>query len=258
MSQRNEPYFDPLHSPQDDADGYGQTGNPPRQEWADRDADGPGEAVRRPPRSKQRSGFRSVLMIVLIVVAIVVVAAGGVFLASRLGWIKIGGFGLSGGGAASVPAANAQVIFSGNPNDLAAAPGNVIQQDTSVSPPAVWLRSRVKSASPTGATGGVSVKVPNDLVPRIEGRRVRVTVSARTGGKGEPSPFAIAYSAGNTGTSGWIVFVPTKTLDDYSFTYAVPIGEIGGAANTHYIGVWSDIGGGNAPLSIQRITIEAQ
>ncbi len=201
-------------------------------------------------------------MPVAIVVVLLLIAAGGALLASRMGWINLDGLPFTGGGGSSgaggQTAANAEVVFSGDAKQLVAAPGNIVQEDTSVSPPAVWLRSHVQAASATGSTGGVSVKVPSEFVPRIEGRAVRVTVSARTGGKGEPSPFAVAYSAGDKGTSGWIVFTPTKTLDDYSFVYVVPIGEIDATSNPHYIGIWSDISGGNAPLSVQRITIEPQ
>ena len=259
MAQRTEPYFDPHSMPHDDADGYDRPHPASRQQWSDPPPNDRTATARRPRRGPAKSGLRRAAVPVAIVVVILVIAAGGALLASGMGWIHLGGLPFGGGassGGAGQTGANAQVVFSGDAKQLVAAPGNIVQEDTSVSPPVVWLRSHVKAASATGPTGGVSVKVPSQLVPRIEGRAIRVTVSARTGGKDTPSPFAVAYSAGDKGTSGWIVFTPTKTLDDYSFVYVVPIGEINATSNPHYIGIWSDISGGNAPLSVQRITIE--
>ena len=261
MPQRTEPYFDPHSMPHDDPDGYDRPHPASRQEWSDPPSNDRTAPTRRPRRGPAKSGLRRAVVPVVIVVVILLVAAGGAVLASRMGWIHLAGLQFGGGsssGGAGQTGANAQIVFSGDAKQLVAAPGNIVQEDTSVSPHAVWLRSQVKAASAVGSTGGVSVKVPSQLVSRIEGRAIRVTVSARTGGKDAPSPFAVAYSAGDKGTSGWIVFTPTKTLDDYSFTYVVPIGDIDAASNPHYVGIWSDISGGNAPLSVQRIAIEPQ
>lgn len=249
MSQQPE-YFDPHHYP-DERGAYGEVRNPHPEEWEGPPRGHLAEGPRPPPA---RTGLRRAGVWLGIVVAALVVLGGGAFLASRLGWIDLAGLS-SGGGSPAQTGGDVEVVFSGNAKALTAAPGNIVQEDTSVSPPAVWVRSRVKSASAAGSTGGVSVEVPASLVPRIEGRRIRVTITARTGGKDAVSPFAVAYSAGDKGTSGWIVFTPTKTLDDYSFVFPVPIGEID-ANHPHYIGIWSDISGGNAPLLIQRITVE--
>jgi hypothetical protein len=110
----------------------------------------------------------------------------------------------------------------------------------------------LKAANSNGATDGVSVNVPSSLTGEIQAKRIRVTVSARGGGKNVQSPFAVAYSTGSAGNSGWFVFEPTSEFNDFSFNYVVPRG--GGGLN-HYVGIWSDIAGRDAPLAIRRITI---
>ncbi|WP_421726222.1 hypothetical protein [Bauldia sp.] len=252
MSQREDPYFDErgTQPPNRDSD---EDWPDQDQRWARRER----PSQERPPR--RPSALRRILTILLAIVIILVVVAGGGYLAIMLGWIDGTRLGLGGSIISpSRPTQNAEVIFSGDAGALSAADGNIIQEDTSVSPPVVWLRSSRTSASPAGVTEGVSLEVPASLLPRIEGRAVRVTISARTGSRDEPTPFAAAFSAGDRGNSGWIVFVPSRTLDDYSFNFRVPIGEVGDPDSANYIGIWSDITGSNAPLAIDRITITPQ
>lgn len=209
-------------------------------------------------RPKKPNGLVRGLILAAVVIA---VAGGGLFAADRLGFVDLAGLtgGSTGGGWGGQPAAAAKhVVFSGRAAELVAAEGNIIQEDTSTSPPTVWLRSRNKTANPTGATDGVTVTVPNAIVPRLEGRAVRVTVTAMTGGKDDPRPFAVAYSAGTNGTSGWFVFLPTRRMEDYSFTYNVPIGEMEGSDNVHRIAIWSDIGGSNGPLAVKEIFVSGE
>jgi len=213
----------------------------------------------RPPRRSALAGF---LRILLVVFVIVLVLAGALFAAVqfrlidpvRLG-IDSGLFGGSGGaGGSGPPAVRPDVIFAGDPAALAAAPGNIVEPDPSGG--SVWLRTEVKAASAAGATDGVAVAIPPALLPKFEGRRVRVTISAKSGTEGTPVPFAAAYSAGAKGNSNWIVFVPEKVFTDHSFSFVVPIGEIGGTGDTHRIAIWSDIEGRGMPLAVRSITIE--
>lgn len=258
MSHRDEPYIDPRSAPPERGAAPERGPTPSKQAddpWPDRDERWTEE--RQEPTTKRKGSlFGRILTIVLVVLVVLVALAGGGYLAISQGWIDASRLGIPIGTPSRPQSADAEIIFSGNAGDLTAAEGNIVQEDTSVSPAVVWLRSSVQAASPAGATGGISLQIPESLLPRMEGRAVRVTLSARTGGRAEPSPFAVAYSAGSRGNSGWIVFVPSQTMDTYSFNYRVPIGEVSDPDNRHYIGIWSDISGGNAPLAVDRITIE--
>lgn len=203
------------------------------------------------PRSNAR-----LLRLTLLILLAVVVVAGGLLAALHFRILDPAALGLSGGGgagAASRPGA-ADVIFAGDPAALAAAPGNTVQADPSGE--AAWLRTSVKSASASGATDGVSVVIPPELLPKFEGRRVRVTISAKSGAEGAPIPFAAAYTAGAKGNSNWIVFVPEKIFTEHTLTFVVPIGEIGASGDGHRIAIWPDIEGRGSPLAIRSITIQ--
>jgi hypothetical protein len=98
----------------------------------------------------------------------------------------------------------------------------------------------------------VSLKVPIPLSGGLQAKRIRVTVSVARDDRESPSPFAVAYSTGGAGNSGWRVFEPSQEFKDFSFSYLVPH-RAGGL--THYVGIWSDIAGRGAPLAIRRIAI---
>lgn len=211
------------------------------------------------PRARRPSALVRLLRLLILVLLVIIVLGGGLYLAVQNRLIDPAALGLGGvlgggGGGASRPTAEADVIFAGDPAALAAAPGNTIQADPSNG--AAWLRTSVKSASAEGATDGVSVVIPPALLPRLEGRRVRVTISARSGAEGTPIPFAAAYSAGPKGNSNWIVFVPEKIFTDHTFAFTVPIGEIGAEDKTQRIAIWPDIEGRGSPLAIRSITIQ--
>ena len=213
-----------------------------------------GSAPQRRP-----SALRRVLRVLVFLMLVVIVLGGGLYLAIQYRIIDPAAFGLDdvfadGGGSTARPAVVADVIFSGDATALSAAPGNTIQTDPSGD--AVWLRSTVKSASTAGATDGVSAVIPPELLPRFEGRRVRVTISAKSGAEGTPIPFAAAYSAGTKGNSNWIVFVPEKMFTDHTFSFVIPIGEIGATDETHRVAIWPDIEGRASPLAIRSITIQ--
>jgi hypothetical protein len=198
-----------------------------------------------PPRAPGRSPFRRLLGPLIFGLVFLGVVAATVYVLLFTSWINP----LT-ATRESAPAENARVIFSGNNiGELRQTRGNVIQQDPSNSS-VVWLRSSLTAAKATGATDGVSVAVPRDFA--AEARRVRVTVSARGGGGANQAPFALAYSAGSAGNSGWLVFEPTNSFKDFSFNFALP--RVAPESN-HYVGIWSDITGRGAPLAIRRITI---
>jgi hypothetical protein len=149
-------------------------------------------------------------------------------------------------------AENTTVIFSGKASELSAKSGNTIAEDPS-NPSIVWIRSSLKTANPSGATDGVSIKVPASLSGEIEAKRVRVTISAARGqNEGISSPFAVVYSTEGAGNSGWRVFDATQQFQDFSMSYLIPR-NAGGVPN--YVGIWSDISGRATPLAISRVTI---
>jgi len=193
----------------------------------------PTQAVR--PRGHRSRAFQFSLIIVFALLAL----GAGFF-----GYLR-----LNPSAGARQPTESAIMIFSGRAGELTAAPGNAVEQDPS-DPQIAWIRSSLKTATSAGATDGVSVPLPVNLSERLQGQRIRITVSARR--SGSTSPFAVAYSTGKGGTSGWIVFDPADTFKDFRFSYVVPRGEAG---INHYVGVWPDIGGKGESLAIRRITI---
>jgi hypothetical protein len=192
-----------------------------------------------------RRGRFSTLFIFLGIALLIGVVAGFLYFAHRNHWIDLSG------SPSPRSMEKATVIFSGQASALSAASGNTIQADPS-DPSIVWIRSSLTSANSNGPTGGVSVKVPSALSGELGAKRIRVTVSAGRSNTDALPPFAAAYSTGGAGNSGWFVFEPTHSFKDFSFNYVVP----GGAAGlTHYVGIWSDIGGQNTPLAILSVTI---
>jgi hypothetical protein len=201
------------------------------------------QSTRRPVRA---------LFITLGVALLIVAVATLAYLAYRNHWIDLPGS-RSQGGPTERSAERTTVIFSGKSDALNAAPGNTIQPGTSDS--MVWVASSRTTAKSSGATDGVSVKLPSALVSEIVGKRIRITVSAGRGNTEKLSPFALTYSTGAAGNSGWMVFDPSQEFDDFSFSYVVPRRAAG---FTHYVGIWSDISGQETPLAIRRITITTQ
>lgn len=215
----------------------------------------------RPHRPRRRSAAGSFMRIVLILLLLVAAIGGGLYAAIhfrlvdpvQIGLGGILGDGAGGGpGRPTAPSVEADVIFAGDSTKLAAAPGNSVQADETAD--IAWLRTTVKAASASGATDGVTVVIPRDILPRFEGRRARITISARSGAEGDPVPFAAAYSAGPKGNSNWVVFVPEKQFSEHSFSFVVPIGDLAGS-DDHRIAIWSDIEGRGVPLGIRSITI---
>jgi len=197
-------------------------------------------------RKSRRFGSRVILSLAIGIAFLAGVMIVGIYLAPNNQW-----FGLTSFRSASPSQdESSTVIFSGKPNELRAAPGNIVQADQSNSS-ITWIRSKVTTAKSSGATDGVSVKVPSSLSDEVQGKRIRVTVSARGGSADIPSPFAVAYSTGAR-NSGWLVFEPTDRFTDFSFNYVVPRS---GAGSNHYVGIWSDITGRGAPLAIRQIRI---
>jgi hypothetical protein len=215
----------------------------PPPEDAARNAVKPGRDRRR----RRRRGNTWKYVAILILLAILL---GGGTAAYVENWIDLSGILPTRVADAGRARDSAELIFSGNAGALAAPAGNQVQQDKD-DPRITWIRSSLRQASPAGATDGASIEIKPPLLDDLIGKRIKVTVSARAADQGPPQPFAIAYSAGDLGTSGWRVFTPSAEFDDYSFVYQVPT-KVGAA---HHVGIWSDISGRGAPLAVRSISI---
>ena len=200
---------------------------------------------------KRRGRWFSFMPAIIGIALLVGISAAGFYFADRYHWIDLSSFHSKPEANSARSAGKTMTIFSGRASELRSAPGNTIQKDPS-DPSIAWIRSSLKAAKSKGATDGVSVNVSNALTGDIQGKRIRVTVSAKRGGKDVQSPFAIAYSTGSAGNSGWLVFEPSNEFNDFSFNYVVP--RAGGGLN-HFVGIWSDIAGRGAPLAVSSVTI---
>ena len=60
-----------------------------------------------------------------------------------------------------------------------------------------------------------------------QGRRIRITVTARSAGQFPASQFQANYSVGSRGESGWKTFELTNEFQEYAFEYEVPYANRG-------------------------------
>jgi hypothetical protein len=203
-----------------------------------------------PPPPKPRRFGRAVPITLAVALAVAAGVGGYLLYNGLVGWP---GFGHSPLTDAISPAAsnNEVVVFAGNADALTASPGNTIEEDPAGG--VVWIKSSVRTATPRGATDGVSLKIPSSVSDNAQARPIRVTISAaRKDGADSSAPFAISYST-DGGNSGWRVFQPTNEFNDFSFNYRVP----NVAGGTHVVGIWADIAGRSIPLAVRRITVSA-
>ncbi len=84
------------------------------------------------------------------------------------------------------------------------------------------------NATLTGATGGVSIRLPAEFEAQASGARVQLTVRAFAPQDG--ALLGVAYSTNELGNSGWQRFVLTTAPRDYVFAYNVAPGR-GGAGD---------------------------
>lgn len=118
-------------------------------------------------------------------------------------------------------------------------------------------RARLKSlrAAPGGPRegAGVFVTLPGWAGHLFDGRRVRVTITARRAPEDGALEFGAAYFIARTGASGWRTFQPTTRFADYSFEWTPP-SDNGG--NASLIGVAPDSSGGLGSIEVLRIRVE--
>ncbi len=201
------------------------------------------------PRKTPAKG-RGTLLYLIGAGAIVLAVAGLAVYFLNPSWLPFGG------PADIVLESGSQIIFDGLASEITAGQGNtVVQGVPDESRATVIIRSNRKNARPVGTTGGAYVKLKPDVSSELTGKRVRVTIWARQGGDNPSTLFAIAYSRGVAGSTGWVAFDPTKEIKPYSFVYKVPAAATQNSTGD-YIGIWSDVSGAGGSLEVRLITVQ--
>ena len=75
-----------------------------------------------------------------------------------------------------------------------------------------------------GGTDNASIRISPKLRALFSGRKVSISVMAKTISGSASTEFGLAYSTNANGNSGWYRFTPTGSWAVYSFDYEVPIG----------------------------------
>jgi hypothetical protein len=117
------------------------------------------------------------------------------------------------------------------------------------------IRSKGVDRVAAGDGDGVLVRVPAETAAQLGGRKVKVTITARTSPtNGSPSFKAMYYRPGSEGGSGWQDFTLTAEFAPYSFEYAVP--EAPSSSGVDNIGFWADTEGKGRGLEIAAVAVE--
>jgi hypothetical protein len=204
------------------------------------------EQPRKAP-AKRRGGWLYVVTVV-----VVLLAAG----AAALYFLNPSWLPFFAGPKDIVLESGSRIVFDGLATEMTAGQGNtVVQGVAEEGRTTVIIRSRRKNARAIGTTEGAYVQLKPDVSSELTGKRVRVTVWARAGVENPSTLFAVAYSRGASGTTGWIAFDPSKEIKPYTFVYRVPAAATQNATGD-YVGVWSDVSGLGGALEVRLITVQ--
>lgn len=106
-----------------------------------------------------------------------------------------------------------------------------------------------------GDGDGVLARVPAETAAQVGGRKVKVTVTARTAPtKGSPTVKIMYYRPGSEGGSGWQDFPLTAEFAPYTFEYDVPTAP--STTGVDNIGFWADPEGKGRGIEVSAITVE--
>lgn len=201
------------------------------------------------PRKAPTRGRGMLLYYVIGGLVALTLAVGGVYL-FKPSWLSF-----LGGPQDIVLEQDSKIVFNGLASEMTAGQGNtVVQGVPDESRATVIVRSTRINARPGGTTEGAYVRLKPDVSGELAGKRIRVTVWARAANERPTSLFGIAYSRAGAGGTGWIALEPTKEIKPYSFAYKVPAAATQNTTGD-YIGIWSDITGGNGGLEVRLITV---
>lgn len=187
---------------------------------------------------------------VVIIVIVLLVAGGAALYILNPSWLPF-----FAGPKDIVLETGSHIVFDGRATEMTAGQGNtVVQGVAEEGRTTVIIRSRRKNARAVGTTEGAYVQLKPSVSSELAGKRVRVTVWARAGMEKPSTLFAVAYSRGGSGTTGWIAFDPSKDIKPYSFVYRVPAAATQNTTGD-YVGVWSDVSGLGGALEVRLITV---
>jgi hypothetical protein len=159
------------------------------------------------------------------------------------------------GGKSADRASEPYVIFAGNGTAFATPAGNTIQAAGNEKEKTILLRSTVRQAQLAPSINTANVSIPKNIVKELSGRPVRITVWARRPATEGKSPFAIGYSAGKAGNTGWFVFDPTSEMTPFRFTYRLPA-QIEAGFDEDRLAIWPAIDGSGNALEVKLVTIK--
>jgi hypothetical protein len=155
------------------------------------------------------------------------------------------------------PANEPRVVFSGNVGKVETLPGTSLDPGSgSGKDKAIILRSTVKQALLAPSPNTAYLNVPQNIIKDLSGKRVAIVVWARRLPAEGQAPFAIGYSAGPAGSSGWTVFSPTSDFKAFRFSYRMPA-RLESSITNDRIAIWPDIDGARQGLEIRLVTIES-
>jgi hypothetical protein len=108
----------------------------------------------------------------------------------------------------------------------------------------------IETAPSYGRTAGAIITLPEGIEQAASGRRVIVTVSARSE---TSNRIALSYSTNEVGNSGWQVFDISSEFAEYSFEYNVaPMN----AGNRDYLGILPDASGAGGTIEVQWLSVD--
>ena len=93
--------------------------------------------------------------------------------------------------------------------------------------------------------------LPAGVTSSFDGYEVVVRVAARKPVTNPAAEFAIAYSSGSAGNSGWKKFALTTEWTEYEFTYVVPEG----VQVNDYLAIWADTSGTGKGVVIDAVQV---
>jgi len=203
---------------------------------------------RRPVASPPQPRRAVVVLVVLILVLLAALGGGAWYFLVPRGSSDTA----SSGSTSSRPNQSAAAVFEVPATVIRPSDGNTITPGAGPdgTPTAIVLSSN-PSAAATGATGGAYVALNRAAMKQLAGKPVSIRISARAAQGKASDRFALAFSSG-TGTSGWIVFVPTTEFQSYDMRVRIPADA---GRSDSYVGIWSDVAGLGHGIEVSGLSI---
>jgi hypothetical protein len=132
-------------------------------------------------------------------------------------------------------------------------PARVTPIASSGAQPARVLISDVPVDASSGGQPMVALLIPPEIERLVSGKKLRVTISARSGDTSPSQTFAATYSTNDVGNSGWTKFDIGPSFAPYSFTYEIPPGK---TFSGDFVGLLPDAQSGLGTVEVRSITIE--